>query len=53
MTCALIGTSRKLATNNLPSALMTLEYELVDANGVCLGIQKVRVEPATRNVAAT
>ena len=29
---------------------MTLEYELVDANG---GIQKVRVEPATRSVVAT
>jgi len=27
-----------------------LEYELVDANG---GIQKVRVEPATRSVVAT
>ena len=30
----------------------TLEYELVDANGVCQGIQKVRVEPATRSVVA-
>jgi len=29
---------------------MTLEYELVDANG---GIQKVRLEPATRSVVAT
>jgi len=29
---------------------MTLEYELVDANG---GIQKVRVEPATRSAVAT
>jgi len=26
---------------------MTLEYELVDANGVCQGIQKVRVGLAT------
>jgi len=31
----------------------TLEYELVDANGVCQGIQKVRVEHATRSVVAT
>ena len=29
---------------------MMLEYELVDANG---GIQKVRVEPATRSAVAT
>ena len=29
---------------------MTLEYELVDANE---GIQKVRVEPATRSAVAT
>ena len=29
---------------------MTLEYELVDANG---GIQKVGVEPATRSAVAT
>jgi len=29
---------------------MTLEYELVDANG---GIQKVRAEPATRSAVAT
>ena len=27
---------------------MTLEFELVDANGVCQDIQKVRVELATR-----
>jgi len=32
---------------------MKLEYELVDANRVCQGIQKVRVEPATRSVIAT
>ena len=37
-----------------PSALWrTLEYELVDTNGVCQGIQKVRVEPATRSAVAT
>ena len=30
-----------------------LEYELVDANEVCQGIQKVRVEPATRSAVAT
>jgi len=30
-----------------------LEYELVDANRVYQGIQKVRVEPATRSVVAT
>jgi len=30
-----------------------LEYELVDANGVCPGIQKVRAEPATRSAVAT
>ena len=30
-----------------------LEYELVDANGVFQGIQKVRVEHATRSVVAT
>jgi len=32
---------------------MMLEYELVDSNEVCHGIQKVRVEPATRSVVAT
>jgi len=32
---------------------MTLEYELVDANGVCLGTQKVRVEPATKSAVIT
>jgi len=32
---------------------MTLEYELVDANEVCPGIQKVRVEPTTRSAVAT
>ena len=30
--------------------ISTFEYELVDANG---GIQKVRVEPATRSAVAT
>ena len=30
-----------------------LEYELVDANRVCQGIQKVRVGPATRSAVAT
>jgi len=43
VTCALIGTIRKLAAYNYTSSLAlwrTLEYELVDANG---GIQKVRV----------
>jgi len=29
------------------------EYELVGANGVCQGIQKFRVEPATRSAVAT
>jgi len=54
--CALIGMSPKLAAYNSMSilALQTmLEYELVDANGVCQGIQKVRVEPATRSAVAT
>jgi len=32
---------------------MTLEYELVDANGVCPGIQKVRVDTATQSAVAT
>jgi len=32
---------------------MTLEYELVDTNRVCSGIQKVRVGPATRSAVAT
>ena len=52
-TCALIGTSRELAALQLheqPSALTTLEYELVDANG---DVQKVRVETATRSAVAT
>ena len=51
MECALIGTSCKLAYNYTSSlALWTmLKYELVDANG---GIQKVRVEPATRSAVA-
>ena len=31
----------------------TLEYELVDANGVCQSIQKVGVESATRSAVAT
>jgi len=30
-----------------------LNDELVDANGVCQGIQKVRVGPATRSAVAT
>jgi len=45
-TCALIGTGRKFATYNYTSGLTlwtTLEYDLMDANGVCQGIQKVRV----------
>jgi len=53
MTCALIRTSRKLAAYTYTSSLAlwtTFEYELVDANG---GIQKVRVEPATRSTVAT
>ena len=37
----------RLRLYELPNAL---EYELVDANG---GIQKVRVEPATRSAVAT
>ena len=48
--------SLKLAGYNCTSSLVlrtTLEYELVDANGVCQGIQKVRVEPATRSAVAT
>ena len=43
----------RLQLREQPSALWTtVEYELVDANG-CQGIQKVRVEPATRNAVAT
>jgi len=56
MTSALIGMSRKLATYNYMSSLVlwtTLEYKLVDANEVCQGIQKVRVEPATRSAVVT
>jgi len=56
VTCALIGTSRKLAAYKYTSgpALSTkLENELVDANELCQGIQKVRVEPATRSAVAT
>ena len=56
VTCALIGTSRELAAYNYTSGLalsMKLENELVDANKVCQGIQKVRVEPATRSAIAT
>ena len=56
MTCALIGMSRKLAAFNYTSRLVlwtTLEYKLVDVNGVCQRIQKVRVEPATRSAVAT
>ena len=56
VTHALIGTSRAVSeppAYNYTSSLAlrkTLEYELVDANG---GIQKVRVEPATRSAVAT
>ena len=56
VTCALIGPSRKLAAYSYASslALCTMrEYELVDANEVCQGIQKVRVEPAIRSAVAT
>jgi len=43
-----------LQLHEQPSALWTtLKYELVDTNGVRHGIQKVRVEPATRSVVAT
>ena len=31
---------------------MMLEYELVDVNGVCQSIQKVKKEPATRSAVA-
>ena len=53
VTCTLIGTSRQWAAYNYMSSLAlwkTLEDKLVDANR---GIQKVRVEPATRSVVAT
>ena len=53
VTCALIGMSRKLAAYNYTSSLAlwtTLEYELVHTNW---GLQKVRVEPATRSAVAT
>ena len=56
VTCALIGTRHKLAAYNYTISLAistTVEYELVDANEVCQGIQKVRVEPATRSAVAT
>ena len=56
VTCVLIGTSHKLVAYNYTIGLAlwtTLEYELVDANGVCPGIQKVRVEPAARSAVAT
>ena len=49
----MIETSRQWAAYNNTSSLAlwkTLEYKLVDANG---GIQKVRVEPATRSAVAT
>ena len=48
----LIGTSRKLVAYNYMSslALWTFEDKLVDASR---GIQKVRVEPATRSAVAT
>jgi len=47
-----IGMICKLAAYDYTLWTM-LEYELVDANGVCQGIQKVRVEPATRSAVAT
>ena len=55
---ALIGMSRKLHAYNYTNSLAlwtTLKYELLDANGVCQGIQKVRVdtEPATRSAVTT
>ena len=56
VTCALIGVSRKLAAYNYTIILAlwtTLEHELVSANEVCQGIQKVRVEPATSSTVAT
>jgi len=56
VTCALIGTSLTLAAYNYTSSLVistTLEYELVDAKEVCQGIQKVRVDPATRSAVGT
>jgi len=40
----------RLQLHEQSSALTTLEYELVDANG---DIQKVRVKPATRSAVAT
>ena len=52
----LIGTNRKLAACNYTNSLAlwtTVECELVDANGVCQGIQKIRVEPATWSAVAT
>ena len=51
-----IGARCKLAAYNYTSSLMlwmTLEYDLLDANGDCQSIQKVRVEPATRSAVAT
>ena len=56
VTCVLIGTNRELAAYNYTSGLALstkLENELVGANEVCQGIQKVRVEPATRSAVAT
>jgi len=51
VTCALIGMSSQLAAYEQPSRFgKMLECELVDANG---GIQKIRVEPATRSAVAT
>ena len=52
----LIGATRKLAAYHYTSSSTlwtTLEYKLVDANWVCQGILKVRVEPATRSAVAT
>ena len=49
VTCALIGTSHQFAAYTYT----TREHELVSATEVCQGIQKVRVEPATRSAVAT
>jgi len=45
--CALIGTGHR--TDRLGTRL---EYELVDANRVCPGVHKVRVENATKSAVA-
>ena len=44
--CVLIGRSHKLPPTSYTGSLWTrLEYKLVDANRVCLGIHKFRVGP--------